>query len=52
MITSGDNEELVPMINATNFFITSKEKLQFLNEYTTIEDLKRHYMKTKNRIWI
>ena len=31
-------------------FITSKEKLQFINEYTTIEDLKRAYMKTKNKV--
>ena len=31
-------------------FITSKEKLDFLNEYTTINDLKRSYLRLTNKV--
>ena len=54
--TNGKYKVLFPEnINKTSvdeylLFITSKEKLQFLNEYTTIEDLKRAYMKATNKV--
>ena len=31
-------------------FVASKEKMNFLKEYTTIEDLKKAYLRTKNRV--